>query len=260
MTGKIYKIVNDINDKVYVSQTIRTLKVRFQRHCNLNEDCSMVIKKAIKKYGKEHFKIKLIEEIPNCTQEQLNEREIYWIAFYDSYHHGYNSTKGGQGCGIEFKLSEEEENKLVKLYDEGVSSLKLAKLFNVDKTTVLNYAKRHNLHRRDTLEGKIDIEAVKNYIRENKPLVKDVGDKFNICRCSVYNIIKRANDPTLILESHNPRRSNAEIHSKEVCEKYNEGYNIQDLIKIFHSSKRYISKVLKENGIKVHKNRRALIA
>lgn len=76
----------------------------------------------------------------------------------------------------------------------------------------------------------------------------------------IYNIIKRANDSTLILENYNPRRSNAEIHSREVCEKYNEGYNIQDLIKIFHSSKRYISKVLKENGIKVHKNRRALIA
>ena len=47
MTGKIYKIVNDINDKVYVGQTIRTLKVRFQRHCNLNEDCSMVIKRLL---------------------------------------------------------------------------------------------------------------------------------------------------------------------------------------------------------------------
>ena len=37
MTGKIYKIVNDINDKVYVGQTIRTLKVRFQRHCNFSK-------------------------------------------------------------------------------------------------------------------------------------------------------------------------------------------------------------------------------
>lgn len=28
----------------------------------------------------------------------LNEREVYWIAYYDTYHHGYNSTKGGDGC------------------------------------------------------------------------------------------------------------------------------------------------------------------
>lgn len=260
MTGKIYKIVNDINDKIYVGQTIRPLKVRFQKHCNPNEGKDMVITKAIKKYGKEHFRIELIEEIPNCTYDLLNEREIYWIAFYNSYHCGYNSTKGGQAMGKEQKLSEDEECKLVQLYDEGLSSVKLAKMFNIDKTTVLNYAKKHNLHRKDILEGKVDIEAIKDYIRYNKPLVMDVAEKFNICRCSVYNIIKKANDPTLILESHNPRKSNAKIHSKEVCEKYNEGYNIQDLIKIFHSSKRYISKVLKENGIKIHKNRRALIA
>lgn len=260
MTGRIYKIVNDLNDRIYVGQTIRPLKIRFQRHCNLNEDGYMVIKKAMKKYGKEHFKIELIEELPDCTKDQLNEREIYWIAFYDSYNNGYNSTKGGQGRGKEPKLSEEEENKLVELYEEGVGSPTIAKMFNVDKTTVLNYAKKHNLHRKDTLEGKVDIEAVKQYIRESKPLVKDVVEKFGICRCSVYNIIKRAKDPTLILESYNPRKSRAAIHAKEVCEKYDEGYNIQDLVKMFHTPKRYISRTLKENGIAIERGRKALLS
>jgi len=52
----------------------------------------MVIKRAIHKYGKENF---IIEEIEKCNQELLNEREKYWISFYNSYENGYNSTLGG---------------------------------------------------------------------------------------------------------------------------------------------------------------------
>lgn len=257
--GKIYRIINDVNNRVYVGQTIQTLKARFQKHCNIKYEPYMTIAKAIKKYGKEHFKIEKLEEIPNGTQEQLNDREIYWIAYYDSYKQGYNSTAGGQNLGTHQKLTDDEEKKLVELYEQGFSSLKISKIFNVDKTTVLNYVKRNGLHRKDILEGKCDIEAVKKYIRENRPLVSDVAKKFGICKCSVYNLIKRSKDKTLIVDNYNPRKSNAKIYSKEVCDKYNEGYNIQDLVKMFHSPKRCISKVLRENGIVIERNRRALL-
>lgn len=132
-------------------------------------------------------------------------------------------------------------------------------MFQVDKTTVLNYAKKHNVGRQDTLEAKVDVEAIKAFIRDTKPMAIEVAAKFGISKCSVYNIIKRANDNTLILESYNPRKSNASIHSKEICGKYNDGFNIQDLIKMFHSNKRYISKVLKENGIEIQRGRKALL-
>jgi group I intron endonuclease len=261
MTGRIYKIINDINDKVYVGQTIRTLAQRFQKHCSYSDDVNhtMAIKKAIHKYGRDHFKIVLLEELSDCNQETLNEREIYWVAYYDAYTKGYNLTKGGQFCGHSQKLSIEEENKLVELYKTGWSSLKIAKVFNIDKTTVLNYAKKHNLRRKDTLEEKVNIEEVKVYIRENKPTVSDVVSKFKISRSSVYNLIKRSKDNTLILKSYNPRKSNAKIKFKEVCDKYREGYNIQDLVKMFHSSKKYISKILKDNGIIIQRGRKAML-
>ena len=258
MTGSIYKIVNDINDKVYVGQTIQSLKKRFTRHCSDAEwaENNMAIKKAILKYGKEHFRIELIED---CDAKLLDEREIYWIDFYDSYRKGYNLTRGGRFNGYGGKLTVEEEQKLVELYQQGLGSLKIAKIFNIDKTTVLNYAKRNGLKRKDTLDGIVDIEAVKAYIRENKPLVKDVTEKFGISRGSVYNIIKRSNDETLVLKSYNPRKSGAVIHAQEICDKYNEGYNIQDLVRMFHSPKRYISKVLKSNGVEIQRGRKARI-
>ena len=75
LVGKIYVIKNDINDKVYVGQTIQTLKKRFNGHCcysKSDRSDRMYIKRAIHKYGKEHFSIELIEE---CPTELLNERE-----------------------------------------------------------------------------------------------------------------------------------------------------------------------------------------
>lgn len=256
MLGKIYKIVNDLNDKVYVGQTIQSLTARFQKHCSLSDDLgrTMAIKKAILKYGREHFRIELIEE---CDVSELNEREQYWIEFYNAYTEGYNCTKGGQGCGHSQKLTQDEEEELIILYKMGVSSLVLASLFKVDKTTVLNYVKKHGLKIHHILENIVDVEKLKTYIRENEPSVSEVAEKFHISKSSVYNILKKANDETLVIRNRIPKTSNAVIHAKEICEKYNEGYNIQDLIKMFHSPKRYISKVLKDNGTEIQRGRKA---
>lgn len=46
-----------------------------------------------KKYGFENFSFEILEE---CKTEELDEEEIYWIKYYDSYNKGYNLTGGGQ--------------------------------------------------------------------------------------------------------------------------------------------------------------------
>ena len=48
--------------------------------------------RALRKYGKDGFIWEVIEEVDN---DKLNEREIYWISYYNSYKQGYNSTTGG---------------------------------------------------------------------------------------------------------------------------------------------------------------------
>lgn len=50
----------------------------------------------MREIGIEHFTIIKIEEFENITQEQLDEHEIYWIAYYNSFYNGYNATKGGK--------------------------------------------------------------------------------------------------------------------------------------------------------------------
>lgn len=97
--GIIYKISNDINDKVYIGQTTNLLKKRWYDHCysanHPRQDNDNVLYRAMRKYGVSHFSISVIEEVEN---DLLNEREIYWISQYNSYNpNGYNSTLGGDG-------------------------------------------------------------------------------------------------------------------------------------------------------------------
>lgn len=68
----------------------------------------MVIYRAIRKYGLENFTFEVLEE---CPSELLNEREIYWINYFDSYYNGYNCTLGGNESHIHL-------GKPVELYDK----------------------------------------------------------------------------------------------------------------------------------------------
>ena len=91
--GIIYLITNLINGKKYVGQTRQKLRDRMYQH-RRNKKTSG-IDGAIKKYGLENFKVEVIEE---CPVENLNEREKYWIEFYDcKAPKGYNLTDGGDG-------------------------------------------------------------------------------------------------------------------------------------------------------------------
>lgn len=95
--GKIYKISNDINDKLYVGKTLKTIEQRFLEHgqdAKRRDKEKRPLYNAINKYGLQHFKVELLEE---CPIENLSERERYWIAKLDTYHNGYNATLGGDG-------------------------------------------------------------------------------------------------------------------------------------------------------------------
>ena len=50
----IYRITNKINNKIYIGQTIKTIKIRWLRHCTdaLNYRSNTKFAKAIRKYGK----------------------------------------------------------------------------------------------------------------------------------------------------------------------------------------------------------------
>ena len=153
MRGFIYKITNKINGKSYIGQTIQNVKERFYQHCATK--CSkavsnMAIHRAIKKYGKSNFTVEVIEEIDSAN---LNDRERYWIKYYNSYNNGYNSTKGGQDGCKPFKDLDVES--IIKEYNTGKSLRTLGTIFKVDKQTIKDLLIRHNVELRTTRTYKL---------------------------------------------------------------------------------------------------------
>jgi group I intron endonuclease len=91
----VYKITNDINGKMYIGQTSRTLEERFAEHLNevkMDRSIGRPLYDAMRKYGTDHFHIGAIEETDNPK-----EREVYWIEYYGTFKDGYNATFGGDG-------------------------------------------------------------------------------------------------------------------------------------------------------------------
>jgi group I intron endonuclease len=106
----IYKITNKINGKVYVGQTLRTLKERWSSHKAKSRHKNYPLYNAFKKHGIENFIYEEIETLSqDATQNTLNEAECRWIAHFNSMcPSGYNLKEGGSNG----KPSEETRVKL----------------------------------------------------------------------------------------------------------------------------------------------------
>jgi group I intron endonuclease len=117
--GKIYKIINGVNNKVYIGCTVTSLEKRYYEHLYrcFKTDYKSKLYNSIKKYGEENFKIELIEE---CEISNIYEIERKYIEQYDSFKNGLNSTLGGEGC-LGYIHSPEIRKKISKTIKEGNS-------------------------------------------------------------------------------------------------------------------------------------------
>ena len=94
----IYKATNLKNNKIYIGQTIHKLSTRKQEHVKRSKYDKYLtyFGKALRKYGEETFLWEIIDQASN--QEELNQKESYWIEFYDATNpkKGYNLKGGGE--------------------------------------------------------------------------------------------------------------------------------------------------------------------
>lgn len=102
----IYKITNNVTGDCYIGKS-KDMFVRMGQHKSLlksnkhkysNGELSL-LQKAWNKYGEESFSFEILDF---CPVEELNEKEVYWIDFYQCNHtrtrQGYNTTDGGEGA------------------------------------------------------------------------------------------------------------------------------------------------------------------
>lgn len=101
----IYKTTNTINSKFYIGQDSKNNPSYL--------GSGLYLKRAIEKYGKEHF-IKEILQVCD-DKDSLNAAEIYWIRELRATEIGYNIVDGGQGGNLG-KHSNEKTSKSLKEY------------------------------------------------------------------------------------------------------------------------------------------------
>lgn len=142
----IYKITNTINNKIYIGQVYnKTIYDRFARHIKeANPNHPILLDRAIYKYGKDNFTIEQIDEATSL--QELNEKEKYWISFYNSTNKniGYNLTLGGNGGNTYLAKTEDELNiiksKISKAnFGKNNGQSKSFKALNVKTNTILYF-------------------------------------------------------------------------------------------------------------------------
>lgn len=102
----VYKIENNADGRVYIGQTNSLQRRMIQHRCEKRR----CVDKSINKYGIKSFAVSVIDEAK--TRDELNEKEKYWIQFYDCrFPKGYNFTDGGDGSPGH-TMSEENKIKL----------------------------------------------------------------------------------------------------------------------------------------------------
>nr|DAG95849.1 MAG TPA: intron associated endonuclease [Herelleviridae sp.] len=109
----IYKITNTINGKIYIGQTNDlNRRIREHKNCGYGTVKNKPLYDAIKKYGIDAFTFEEIE-----YTENYNEREQYWIDYYDTTNsnNGYNISIVDIPNNHKNELSNDE---LYRLYDD----------------------------------------------------------------------------------------------------------------------------------------------
>lgn len=141
----IYCIQNKINGKRYIGQS-KNIKRRINEHFKEAfrpkcESYNYPIKQAIRKYGKENFRVIILEE---CDEAKLDEREIYWIDFFASVRNGYNISSGGIANDGGVKLNRDIANQIIDLLKNTTIEIKdIAKKFGITSANVsqINHGK-----------------------------------------------------------------------------------------------------------------------
>lgn len=245
MFGKIYKITNKINDKVYIGQTWRPLHDRFSQH--KRDGKCLKLSRAINKYGKNNFNISLC--VISHTQEVLDYWECFFIKKYNSIKNGYNIREGGS----KGKLAESSKLKISKAL-KGNTNSKNRKLSKTHKKRISKsnkgkiFSKEHkrNLSNSHLKISKEDQKKICELYQDNYSCV-DLANKFNCTDGAIRGILKRHNIPS--------KKMNLKQMEKDICNSYKDTQSIQKVAELFNYSAPTIRKILRKNKIKVSKTK-----
>lgn len=240
MKGYIYKITNKVNGKSYIGQTRYTIEFRWRQH--LHKKDNTYFHNAIKKYGVDNF---IVEKLEECNIEDLNEREIYYIAKYNTFKDGYNLTIGGDGNRT--LLLDDKYEEISTLYLSGFSSNKIATLYKVDKASIVKILKQLGI--------KIRNNSLNINRQELEELIQDYQNGYSLRELAKrYNCSGPGLKEFLIKKGVDLRQKYSileDVKSQELLIKdyTSSTISLKDIQNKYHCSYATLLKVLSINGI-----------
>lgn len=175
--GLIYKIANDVNDKVYVGQTLQTLKNRIKGHKFDSKIKPYPIYRAIRKYGWKHFFFEILED--NIPLEKLNERELYWTNKLNALRpHGYSLVAGQNG-----RIVSEESKRKMSIARKGKNHPLYGKHHSKETKRKLSEAKQGENN--PMARAILCYDLNNNFIKEYNCL-SDASRELNLNVCNIW--------------------------------------------------------------------------
>ena len=90
----IYKITNLLTEQCYIGQSVN-ISDRFKQHCKcglgIDAPSSNKLYNTMQKDKLQNFTFEVLQQ---CSREQLNQKEAFWINMYQSNVYGLNTNKG----------------------------------------------------------------------------------------------------------------------------------------------------------------------
>lgn len=148
--GCIYIIENDVNNKVYIGQTVHTCERRFAEHVRKarREEFKTKLCRAMREIGIEHFKVRQLIE---CDDSELTKQETFFVNKYNSINDGYNSVYPVDAP--EHITYREYYKDVCEQYSDGVSCIQIAKNCKISQKEVYKIIKLYGLHRDSSKNG-----------------------------------------------------------------------------------------------------------
>lgn len=230
MTGTIYIIKNTFNKAVYIGQTTLSVKDRFMQHMKPSaHKKTYKFYRAINNIGREKFYYEILEE--NIPIDKLDEREIYYIEKYNSFHYGYNSTKGGDGRIIN-KIK--DLDYIVQELEKGRYSTDIAKELGISTATIKRALKKINLKPSDFRA--VDRISVIDMYSKGVP-ISDIAKKLNINVRTVSRVISDSKIP-----NRHKLTDLSVISKEEIYNLHVNGMKQIDIAKKYNLNPNYVSK------------------
>ena len=144
----IYKITNLINQKSYIGQSVdiesRWIAEKTRAFNQSSNSYDTILSRAFRKYGISNFLFEVIEE---CSKEQLNEKERYYIYSLKTLApFGYNIADGGdENRSHAVKLQYDVVLQIIQdLKEEKLTQLEIADKYNISKDSVTDINLGHS--------------------------------------------------------------------------------------------------------------------